>query len=54
MPGNCDVRDTKASVVAVGSFNPLIFQPHWLEKHDLIGEHEAKAAEVYFAHLSGI
>lgn len=44
MAGNCDLRETKAAIVAVGSFNPLIFQPQWLAANGLIGDHEAAAA----------
>lgn len=45
MVGNCDLRESKAQVVAIGSFNPLIFQPHWLAQAGLIGDAELAAAD---------
>jgi hypothetical protein len=33
-----------SSIVAVGSFNPAIFTPDWLEKHQLIGSLDAEWA----------
>lgn len=44
MTGNADVRDRNASVVVVGHFNPLIFQPEWMRDHDLVGQKEAEQA----------
>lgn len=35
-----------ASVVLLGSFNPAIFQPEWIARHELIAPEEADAAEV--------
>lgn len=34
------------SVVINGKFNPAIFQPYWLASKGIIGEQEAKAAEI--------
>lgn len=34
------------SVVLLGSFNPAIFQPDWLARHELVAPAEAEAAEV--------
>lgn len=34
------------SVVLVGSFNPAIFQPGWLARHELVAVDEADAADV--------
>lgn len=45
MTGNTDLRERHASVVVVGNFNPLIFQPRWLFEQGIIGEKEAEAAE---------
>lgn len=39
-----EIRETLASVVLVGRMNPLIFQPEWLRKNQIIGEAEAEAA----------
>lgn len=33
-----------SAIVAVGSFNPAIFTPEWLEKHNLIGSDDADVA----------
>lgn len=38
------VHSSNVSVVLVGSFNPLIFQPQWLSDHGIVGEAEAKQA----------
>ena len=38
------IRDTNSTIVALGRFNPLIFQPEWLRRHNVIGEIEAEAA----------
>jgi hypothetical protein len=35
-----------ASIVALGSFNPAIFQPRWLSMHGLIREEEADDADL--------
>lgn len=40
-----EIRETLASVVLVGRMNPLIFQPEWLRKNQIIGEAEAEAAK---------
>jgi hypothetical protein len=39
-----------ANVVAVGPFNPSIFQPFWLAKYGLVPEAEAEAAKVDVVH----
>lgn len=44
MSGNTDLRDSSASVVLLGNFNPLIFQPHWLAANDVIGAQDAEIA----------
>jgi hypothetical protein len=33
-----------SSVVALGSFNPVLFSPDWLERNKLIGKEDAEAA----------
>jgi len=38
------------SIVALGDFNPKIFSPAWFASEDLIGKHEANAADVKFIH----
>lgn len=38
------------SIVALGNFNPVIFQPLWFSVHNLIREDEASAAEVKLIH----
>jgi hypothetical protein len=38
------------SVVALGSFNPAIFQPHWFSGNSLIRREEAEAATVQIIH----
>lgn len=35
----------EANIVVVGNFNPAIFQPAWLRKHDLLPEYELLNAE---------
>lgn len=35
-----------ATVVLVGSFNPMIFQPAWFARQELLGQAEADAAEI--------
>ncbi|KPH66090.1 hypothetical protein [Novosphingobium sp. ST904] len=37
-------------VVFIGSFNPAIFTPHWLEREGLISRSEADAAEIEIVH----
>ena len=44
MTGQTELRESNASVVVMGSFNPLIFQPEWLKENDIIGPKEADAA----------
>src|ERR1700734_3239094 len=44
MVGDTDLREVNGSVVVIGSFNPLIFQPEWLAAHDIIGPREAETA----------
>src|SRR5689334_12341845 len=44
MVGQTELRESTASVVILGSFNPLIFQPEWLKENGLIGAKEAEAA----------
>ena len=39
-----EIRDSMSSIVLLGRFNPLIFQPEWLLKNKIIGEQEASAA----------
>ena len=39
-----------ASIVAVGSFNPAIFQPLWFSMHQLIREEEAESADIQIVH----
>ncbi|KKC32646.1 hypothetical protein [Devosia psychrophila] len=38
------VRQTSATVVLLGNFNPLIFHPEWLRSKGIIGAQEADAA----------
>ena len=38
------------SIVALGSFNPAIFQPLWFSCNDLIGPEEAKGADIKVVH----
>src|ERR1700730_664887 len=38
------------SIVALGSFNPTIFQPKWFAAHNLIREEEADAAKIEIIH----
>ncbi len=38
------------SIVALGSFNPTIFQPRWFAAHNLIREEEADAAKIEIIH----
>jgi len=38
------------SIVALGSFNPSIFQPRWFAAHNLIREEEADAAKIEIIH----
>jgi hypothetical protein len=38
------------SIVFVGDFNPIIFQPFWLANKNLIGEIEASKADVEIVH----
>lgn len=38
------------SIVAVGSFNPSIFQPLWFSQHNLIRNEEATAAKIEIIH----
>jgi hypothetical protein len=44
MTGQTELRDSNASVVVMGSFNPLIFQPDWLKDNGIIGIKEAETA----------
>lgn len=41
-PPPCEIDSP--SVVLVGHFNPKIFQPGWLARHDLLSDDVAKAA----------
>lgn len=34
-----------ASIVMLGSFNPAIFQPAWLQEHDFLPEHEFQTVD---------
>ena len=38
------------SIVLVGNFNPRIFHPSWLAKHELIRNHEADNADIELSH----
>jgi hypothetical protein len=38
------------SVVALGAFNPSIFQPLWFSAHNLIRPEEANAAKIEIIH----
>jgi hypothetical protein len=38
------------SIVALGNFNPTIFQPRWFAAHSLIREEEADAAKIEIIH----
>ena len=42
MPARLEIFGS--SVVAIGSFNPIIFSPDWLERNKLIGSDDAEAA----------
>lgn len=44
------LENQEASIVFVGSFNPAIFHPEWLLRHDLIPEDDKKAANVEIVH----
>lgn len=44
MTGATDPLEVKASIVVVGNFNPLIFQPEWLAANEIIGSREANLA----------
>jgi hypothetical protein len=54
-----EIRETNASIVLLGRFNPLIFQPEWLAAQKIIGLQEATAArdggiEVIHAEVTSI
>ena len=38
------------SVVALGSFNPAIFQPLWFSSNNLVRKEEAEGAEIKIIH----
>jgi len=38
------------SIVLIGNFNPAIFQPAWLAKHDLISSQAAETAQIGIVH----
>jgi hypothetical protein len=38
------VESFGSSIVVLGSFNPVIFSPDWLEFHKLIGKDDAASA----------
>ena len=40
------ITQDEASIVLVGAFNPAIFHPEWLARHELIPDLEAQAATV--------
>jgi hypothetical protein len=42
--------DSKLVVVLLGNFNPLIFQPHWFATNGVLGEEEAKNADIEVIH----
>ncbi len=39
------LEDLSSTIVVIGSFNPPIFTPEWLEKHNLIGSDDVKSAQ---------
>jgi hypothetical protein len=41
---------SSVSIVLVGSFNPSIFQPFWLQKHGLLSEQAAESANISVLH----
>ena len=51
MNGNSQQPELQGvSIVVVGSFNPAIFQPHWLSSKGLIREDEASESRVEIIH----
>src|ERR1700683_595624 len=39
-----------ASIVLVGSFNPLIFQPEWFLRQNLLSKSDVESAEIKLLH----
>lgn len=47
---NYSLESESANIVLVGSFNPAIFHPDWLLRHDLISKDDHKGAKVEIIH----
>lgn len=47
---NYSLESEATSIVLVGSFNPAIFHPDWLLRHDLISKDDHKGAKVEIVH----
>ena len=47
---NFDIINREASAVLVGSFNPAIFHPEWLVRHNLIPADDLEGAKVEIVH----
>lgn len=45
-----DFESEEASIVLVGSFNPAIFHPEWLLRHQLITQDDLKGAKIEIVH----
>lgn len=45
------LKSEEASIVFVGSFNPAIFHPEWLLRHQLITHDDVKGAKVEIIHV---
>lgn len=45
-----ELKRQEASIVVVGSFNPTIFNPDWLYRHDLISQADIEGANVELIH----
>jgi hypothetical protein len=45
-----DIKRNEASIVVVGSFNPTIFNPDWLLRHELISQVEIDDVNVEIIH----
>ncbi len=48
--GSPRIGKQNASVVLVGSFNPVIFQPMWFATEELLPKSEAEGADIKFVH----
>lgn len=44
------IESEEASIAFVGSFNPAIFHPEWLLRHQLITEDDLKGADIEIVH----